>query len=206
MPRLASGAVTRAADRRLRAPTAVVAIEPRELESAARVSVEDSLGALQSYLALYGAADEVDLPPAVRGRVTAAVQDAAHRLYALSDELDTLGRQLRRKAAQARRADGDLGALLATSQAPLRFTKGEDHWLENPAFFLRHSKPVDGGYRDLDDRFHRGNNDRARNLSTNGTRRRGGSLSGSSMPTTTAPTTTRVSGSGPQSGWSGRPT
>jgi hypothetical protein len=93
------------------------------------------------------------------------VQDAARELLALSDDFDALDRHLRRKAAQARLADGDLGAILALDVAPiLRFTKGEDHWLEDPAFFLRHSRPVGDGYRDLDDRYHSGSNRRAKNL------------------------------------------
>jgi hypothetical protein len=144
---------------------AVIVIDPHELDTAASACENDSVEALEGYLATFGSAEGVDLPMDVRGSVIATVQHAARDLLALSDEFDALGRHLRRKAAQARLADGDQGAALAMDLAPiLRFSEGEDHWLDDPAFFPRHSKPVGDGYRDLEDRCHAGANSRSKNL------------------------------------------
>lgn len=152
-------------DRSPGAAAPVVTVDPHELDAAARVCAGDSVEALLGFVTLAGATEGIDMPPEVRARVTAAVQVAARQLWVLADELATLDLLLRRRAALVRLVDGDPGALLAMDLAPiLRFSDGEDHWLEDPAFFLRHSSPVDDAYRDLDDDFHAGSNERAKNL------------------------------------------
>jgi len=145
--------------------TEFVVLDAGELDTAAHACAGDSVEALQCYLTLFGAADGVEMPAEVQGRVRQAVQSAARDLFDLSNTFNTLAEQLRRKAEQTRRAEGDTSAALAMEFAPiLHFAKGEGHLLEDPQYFLKHTRK-DGDYRDLvDNRYHRGDNSRARNL------------------------------------------
>jgi hypothetical protein len=83
----------------------VVAVDPAELDSAAGRLRGQSLDASELVCRLRGAADGVDMPPEVQGRVRAAVDSAVAGLDGLGGRLDTLADFARARSVATRKVD-----------------------------------------------------------------------------------------------------
>jgi hypothetical protein len=82
-------------------------VMPDRVDAGAQALDADSTDALCLYLRVFGAHEGVDMPPDVRAKVTAAVDDAAAMLLRLSHTFNGLANYLRLRAEGARRFDTD---------------------------------------------------------------------------------------------------